>query len=122
MQDIKKEVFRINEYLKQYEWMDFSYEIINNIEIKIIGSMDLSWENYHSIELFFDNPINISTVLFDWHKHESLPFIELSSREEVVDKLGEVANEEYIFKINVDGYEKSPICIVAKSIRCNILK
>ena len=53
MKELENELIKVNKYLQHCLWMDFSYEIINSEYIKIIGSIDLSWENSHSIELFF---------------------------------------------------------------------
>lgn len=122
MQDLEEKIKSINTYVNQCLWMDFSYEIMNDVYIKIIGSLDLSWENYHSIELLFERPTNILTILQDWHKHDDKPFIELANKEEAIHKLGCICEEDYVFKINADGYSVAPIWISARSLKYSILK
>ena len=122
MKELENELIKVNKYLQHCLWMVFSYEIINSEYIKIIGSIDLSWENSHSIELFFESPINILTILSDWHKPDKKPFIELATEEEAVRQLKYIGKGHYIFKINAEGYTVAPIWIIAKSFKCNILK
>lgn len=123
MEDIKTSLYEINKYLNKFEWMDFSYEIIDEECIKIIGSLDLSWEGYHSIELLFMEPINILTLLSEWHKPEERDFIELAGEEEAKNRLIYIGEGNYhVFKINADAYPVAPILIVAKSIKYRILK
>ncbi len=121
MEDITSKIKEINDYLQKCAWMDFSYDEINDVSIKIIGSIDLSWQNYHSIELEFERPTNIITILSDWQKHDALMFIELATEKEIEKKFGTIDNHYYVFKINVDGFLESPIWIVAKTLKYKIL-
>ena len=122
MENVREEIEKINNHVKKYMWMDFSYEYITDSEIKIVGSIDLSYEELYSIEIFFTLASSIATTLFDWSKDDTKPFIELVEKDEILKKLDYVNEDSYFFKINVEGYSEAPIWIVAKSIRCNILK
>lgn len=122
MLKIEEEIEKINNYVKKHMWMDFSYEYITNSEIKIVGSIDLSYEELYSIEIFFTLVSSVATTLYDWSKDNAKPFIQLVSKEEILKKLDYVNDDSYFFKINVEGYPDAPIWIVAKSIKCNILK
>ena len=122
MENVREEIEKINNHVKKYMWMDFSYEYITDSEIKIVGSIDLSYEELYSIEIFFTLASSIATTLFDWSKDDTKPFIELVEKDEILKKLDYVNEDSYFFKINVEGYSEAQIWIVAKSIRCNILK
>lgn len=123
IKEIESEVNKINLYLKECLWMDFDFTNISVNQIKIIGSIDLCWENYHSIEIEFLNPTHISAILFEWHLLEKKPFIEIASGEEFYKKFNyENELDQHVFKINADGYNDSPIWIVAESIKSIILK
>lgn len=123
LEEIKIEIDKINKYLKECMWMDFDFSDINHKQIKIIGSIDLCWKDYQSIEIFFLNPTFISTILFEWHLHEKKEFIEIANEDEYYKKCGVIPDPfSYMFKINADGYDEAPIWIVAKAVIIKILK
>lgn len=123
LEEIKNEVDSINKYLSECMWMDFDFINIGCNHIKMIGSIDLCWENYHSIEIEFLNPTHISAILFEWHLHEKKPFIEIANSEEIYKKFGyEKELTHHVFKINADCYDEAPIWITAESIKSIILK
>lgn len=123
IEEMENEVKKINKYLSECMWMDFDFINIDGNQVKMIGSIDLCWKDYQSIEIEFLNPTFISTILFEWHLHEKKSFIEIANDEEIYKKLGcEKGLSHYMFKINADGYEESPIWIIAESIKSIILK
>lgn len=70
MNNLRQSLNEINEYIRKSVWMDFSYDFISEEKISIIGSLDLSWKDYHSLELVFVCPTQIHTILSEWHKPE----------------------------------------------------
>lgn len=114
---------RINDYLSKCKWMDFDFVNIGCDRIKIIGSMDLSWENYHSIEIEFESSEYISALLWGFSLRKDRPFIELESKDTVLNDLGlSLAQDDHCFKINVEDFDKLPVKIIAKNIRFIVLK
>ncbi len=123
LDDAKKEIKIINEYLKKFTWMDFTYGSINMGCIELIGSDDLTYEDNDFLKILFEEPLFISTLLNEWHKHDEKPFIEIASEEECINKFGHIYNKDcIIFKINVEDYNDAPVWVVSKKIKCIILK
>lgn len=113
----------INEYMSMCKWMDFDFIKINCDSIKMIGSIDLSWENYHSIEIEFEKPEYISALLWGFSLQKDKPFIELESNFTVSGERGlSLTQDDYCFKINIEDFEKSPIRIISKNIKFIVLK
>ena len=122
LDNIRNTLKEINEYLSNCKWMDFEFTEINFNKIKIIGSIDLSWENYHSIELEFEKPEYISALLWGFSLQKEKTFIEIEDNCKIFNKYGLLKQDDYCFKINIEDFEKLPVLIVAKNIKFNILK
>ncbi len=119
--DVKAELEKINEFLGKCLWMDFEFCKMNSSQVIIAGTIDQSYSEY-AIDIKFEQPYFISS-LFVWSVDTSKPFIKLASEKEEVELIAKYNIEEgnYIFKINVEDREDSPIFIAAKKIICNIL-
>lgn len=123
LKKIMNEIKTINEYLSICKWMDFEFVNISCERIKIIGSIDLSWKNYHSIEIEFEEPEYISALLWGFSLQKDKPFIELEDKSVVSDERGlSLSQDDYCFKINIEDFERSPIRIISKNIKFHILK
>ena len=120
MNHITKKLNEINDLVKGNKWLDFSYEEINASRVILIGSEDLSYENFIFIKIIFDFPIEISTILQDWTRKDEAPFIKLLSKEEILKTERSIPEEFCFFEINVCGYENAPIKILAKDINYEI--
>ena len=119
MSAIKNKIKQINEYVQQFKWLDFAYDNISEEKISIIGGLDLSWKDT-CIDIVFEQPINMLTILTEWHRNDDKPFIEIATRAEAIDTIKYIGDENYfVFKINADGYDIAPIWIAAKSISFN---
>ena len=100
---MREKIKKINNYLKQYLWMDFCVSNIKEGMVQIDGNTDFSW-NKNSIEILFKEAIYISTVLYEWHKSEKEDFIEIVDNEQTRKHLGFSPMDGYIsFRINGDG-------------------
>ncbi|MBC2316025.1 hypothetical protein HCC18_04170 [Listeria booriae] len=121
LQEIHEKIAGINDYLGKCLWMDFEVTSMNGGEIILSGCIDQSYNDY-AIEIEFKSPYFVST-LFSRHTDASVPFISLANEEEFVEMNVRYRVEEgnYIFKINVEDYEKTPIYIGASKIDYRII-
>ncbi|WP_052646726.1 hypothetical protein [Paenibacillus terrae] len=121
LDEVKKEIDKINLYLSQCLWMDFEFCQMNTWQIVLSGSIDQS-SNEYAIDIEFEEPYFVST-LFLWHTDTSKVFIELANDEETLEMNQKYKVElgNYIFKVSVEDFESPPIFIVAKKISCKIL-
>ena len=119
--EVQSELKRINDYLSKCSWMDFEFCQINASQVVMLGSIDQSF-NKHAIDIRFEQPHFVSSLLL-WKADTSKPFIQLASKEEEleINTNYRVEQGNYIFKINVEDFEKPPIFIAAKMILCDIL-
>ncbi|MBO4989474.1 MAG: hypothetical protein J6D37_04000 [Clostridia bacterium] len=130
LEQVMHEVEKINAYVKKPLWLDFTFKEIYKIDeakdfrIVLIGSEDLFWEGYESIEIIFKTPSYISAKLLDcFSPCEGKAFIEVvSDVKKSPLKDADFICEGYLFKFNMDCYDFSPIWIYAEEICCNILK
>jgi hypothetical protein len=120
-EEVQSEIEKINGYLSKCLWMDFEFCQMNASQVVIAGSIDQSYNRY-AIDIKFEQPHFVS-ALFLWAIDTSKPFIQLVSGEEEfeINTSYRVEQGNYIFKINVDDFEKPPIFIAAKKIFCDIL-
>ena len=121
MTNNEKNIQAINDYIKKFMWMELAYEVINSNQIKIVGSIDLVWEEPY-IEIMFDEPITIFTPLNDWITDDKKPLVQLATKREAIKAIKYYSEDYPVFKINVDGYNQAPVWIAAKSISFNIKK
>ena len=121
MSNNEKNIQAINDYIKKFMWMELAYEVINLEQIKIVGSIDLVWEEPY-IEIIFDKPITIFTPLNDWITDDEKPLVQLATKQEAIGVIKYVSDDFPVFKINADGYDEAPVWIAAKSISFNIKK
>lgn len=124
-EEVQIEIDKINNYIKLCSWMDFVLCQLNFGQIELYGAIDQTYNNYvdnYEIKLIFEQPHFISS-LFSWQADTSKLFIQLASEAEEIEMNSKyrVEQENYIFKINIDDYENSPIFIAAKKITCEIL-
>lgn len=113
----------INDYLSACKWMDFEFVNIDCYKIKIIGSIDLTWKNYQSIEIEFEQPEYISALLWGFSLQKRKPFIEIEDKSTIASLIGlTLTEDEYCFKINIEDFDNLPIRIISKNINFNILK
>jgi hypothetical protein len=119
--EVQNEINKINTYLGACLWMDFEFCQMNASQVVIAGTIDQSYGKY-DIEISFEQPHFVST-LFLWNTDTSKPVIQLVSEEEEFEFNTKYRVEQgnYIFKINVEDFEKPPIFIAAKKITCKIL-
>lgn len=123
LKEVKDTINKINEYLMKCKWLDFDFTNIDCYRIKIIGSVDLSWENNHSIEIEFEFPEYISALLWGFSLQKDKPFVEIEDKSAFSSNTGLLLTEEdYCFKINIEDFDRLPIKIIAKNIKFNILK
>lgn len=120
-EEVQSELKKINDYLSKCSWMDFEFCQMNASQVVMVGSIDQSY-NKHAINIKFEQPHFVSS-LFLWKTDISKPFIQLVSEEEQfeINTNYQVEQGNYIFKINVEDFEKPPIFIAAKKIFCIIL-
>ncbi len=118
---VQNEIDTINNYLKNFLWMDFDFSYIGQDKIILNGSLDQSW-NENRIEIEFLYPQFLSSV-FNWSMDEKKPFILLSSSQELYENT-RFSSEEgcYVFKMNDNMSEDYRIFISAGGIKCNILE
>lgn len=119
-EEVEQELYKINAYLSKCMWMDFEFCRMDAGQIVVSGSIDQSYNEY-AIDIEFEQPHFVSS-LFMWHTDTSKPFIQLVSEEEEVEINTKYRVElgNYIFKINVEDFEKPPVFIAAKKITCNM--
>lgn len=115
------EILKINNYLKKCLWMDFEFAKMDGGNITVAGRIDTSYDEF-AINIEFGNPFYISSVL-SWHLDDSKPFIEVIDEDEkqkIYDKY-QVEQGYYVFRINAEDFTNSPIIIVSKTIKCEIV-
>ena len=122
---IEAEIAIINEYLGKCAWMDFTFGTSHGGLIELFGAIDQTYNNYvdnYEIRIEFTHPHFISS-LYSWTSGDIKPFIQLASATEEyrLKKKYQVEWGNYLFKIGVDGFDKPPIFIGAKTIKCIIL-
>ena len=122
LEDVKKQIDKINEFLSQRTWMDFMYKTIESEEITLLGSHDFSFAE-PKIEIMFRYPQIIASK-FSLRADNTRPFIELSSEEELREKTGLYAEDDvYVFKLNDKQLEgKSTIFVTAAGLQCEIFQ
>ena len=121
LEEVEREIEKINNYLKKCLWMDFELSYSSGKEVTISGSIDMSQNNY-AVDVCFEEPFYISSLFF-WHTDTQNIFIELITGSEELYKINTKYNIEegnYIFKIYPENYD-SFIYIIAKKIKCNII-
>ncbi|MBM7690594.1 hypothetical protein BCR24_16280 [Enterococcus ureilyticus] len=119
--EINTQILAINNYLKKCLWMDFEFARMDGGDIVVAGRIDTSYDEF-AINIEFGEPFYISSLL-SWHLDDSKPFIEVVDGDEkqIVDDKYQVEQGNYIFKINAEDFEKAPIIIASKSIKCEIV-
>jgi len=125
IQEVQSEINRINSYLEKCLWMDFTLCQSNCGKVELFGTVDQTYNNYrdnYAIKIEFEQPHFISS-LFLWQTDTSKPFIHIVSDEEETDLNTKYRVElgNYIFNLNVDGIDSSPVYIAAKRITCSII-
>ena len=120
--EVRAEVEKINNYIAKCMWMDFEFCRMNGYQVVMAGSIDQSYNEY-AIKIDFEQPHFVSS-LFSWHADTSKPFIHLLTNKEETEAAKKYGVEmgNYIFKVNTEGFEKTPILISAKKITCVIIK
>ncbi|MGP5431372.1 hypothetical protein ACTXNW_18455 [Enterococcus malodoratus] len=121
IEEIKNEIFKINKYLEKCLWMDFEFALMNAGNIVAAGRIDTSINEF-AINIDFGRPFYISTLL-TWQLDDSRPFIEFVTGDEertIIDKY-KVERGNYIFKINAEDFETSPILIASHTLTCEIV-
>jgi hypothetical protein len=120
LEEVEKEIDKINKYLKNCLWMDFELSYSRGKEVIISGSIDMSQNNY-AVDIYFEEPFHISSLFF-WHTDTQKTFIELvkGSEKLYMNTKYNIEEGNYIFKIYPENYE-SFIYIIAKKIKCNII-
>jgi hypothetical protein len=119
--EVEKEIQKINSYLSKCLWMDFEFCRMDAGQVVLSGSIDQSYNRY-AIDIEFEQPHFVSS-LFSWRTDTSKPFIQFVTEDEKFEMNTKYQVElgNYIFKINVEHFEKPPIFIAAKKIACKIL-
>ncbi len=119
--EVQHEIKKINDYLRKCLWMDFEFARIDASQVVMAGRIDQSYNKF-AIDIYFEQPHFVSS-LFLWTADTSKPFIQLVSKEEEFEFNTNYQVEEgnYIFKVDAEGFEKTPIFIAAKKIHCNII-
>ena len=118
LKDVKSLIEKINAFLSRRTWMDFTYKIVDDESIILIGCIDLTIIE-PQIEITFQYPQVIASPFF-WTMDNNRPFIQLSSKEELKKKTGLYAYDDvYIFKLNDEQLEESSaIFITATGLQC----
>ena len=121
IEEVVSEITKINDYLGKCLWMDFEFCRMDDFKVVMAGSIDQSYEKY-AIEISFEQPYFVSS-LFYWQTDTSKPFIQLANDVEAmgINTKYKVEVGNYIFKINIEDFEESPIFVAAKKVTCNIL-
>ena len=122
LEDVKKQIDKINEFLSTWTWMDFMYKTIESEKITLFGCADM-YVVEPKIEIMFRYPQIIVSPFFLTADNTRL-FIELSSEEELREKTGLYAEDAgYVFKLNDEllGDEAS-IFITAAGLQCEIFQ
>ncbi|WP_411348055.1 hypothetical protein [Paenibacillus sp. WLX2291] len=121
LNDVREEMNKINSFLSRCLWMDFELCQMNAWQVVLSGSIDPSIDEY-AIDIEFEEPYFISS-LFLWHADTSKVFIELANEAEIIEmnKKYNVEQGNYIFKINTEEANISPLIIIAKKISVKIL-
>ena len=104
--------------------MDFTLYQSHAGKIELYGAIDQTYNNYvdnFEIKIEFEQPHFVSS-LFSWQMDASKLFIRLLSGEEAseINTKYQVEQGNYIFRINAENFETSPILIAAKKIACEI--
>lgn len=122
IEEVKKEIKKINTYLNNCLWMDFEVCQMSFIKVVLAGRIDQSVNKY-AIEIEFEEPYCISS-LFSWSIDTDVSFIELATEEETLNMniTYRVEQGNYIFKVNVEDFDKTPIFIAAKRVKCLIIE
>ncbi len=120
--EVEKEIKKINEYLSTCSWMDFELASSNGSKVTLAGALDQTYNNY-LIEIEFEEPFYVSSFL-SWKTDTNRIFIELANKEEEfkINTSHKVEIGNYIFKLNVEDFEATPCIIIAKKITCKIIK
>jgi len=121
-EEVQNEIDKINTYLSKCLWMDFEFCQINASQVVMAGAIDQSYGKY-DINIIFEQPHFVSS-LFLWRTDtSSKPIVRLVSDEEECEfnTKYQVELGNYIFKINVEGFENPPIFIAAKKVTCEII-
>ncbi|WP_086315203.1 hypothetical protein A5821_002645 [Enterococcus sp. 7F3_DIV0205] len=121
IEEINDEILTINNYLKKCLWMDFEFARMDGGDIVVAGRIDTSYDEF-AINIEFGEPFYISSLL-SWHLDDSKPFIELvvGDEKQIIDDKYQVEQGNYVFKINAEDFETSPIIIASKNIKCEIV-
>ena len=124
-EEVLHEIAKINDYLGKCMWMDFVLCQSNFAKIELFGAIDQSYNNYvdnYAIKIEFEQPHFVSSVFY-WQADTSKPCIELVSEKEAyeLNTKYQVEQGNYIFKINAENFENTPMLIAAKRITCKIL-
>lgn len=113
-QEVKEIINEINEYLSNFMWMDFSIEEVRDFYLKIVGSIDFSWEP-NSIEIYFEGATYAELVL---HGGIEMPddkiFIELVEKNDTINLLRVKPIDCHVFRLR-NSFDADCI-IYAKSI------
>ena len=120
MNEVKNEINKINNYMQNQLWMDFEFCMLDAGKIVLSGTLDRSYNKY-VIDIEFEQPYCISSLLY-WSVDTSIPLLELANEDEIIEmnKKYRVEQGNYIFKINVEDFEQTPIYIAARNIKCVI--
>ncbi|MDO1605023.1 hypothetical protein Q2T76_03015 [Lactobacillus sp. YT155] len=119
--EIKREILKINNYLKECLWMDFEIVRMDGNHILVSGRIDRSYNDF-AIDIDFGMPYFVSSLMY-WELNDTKPFISLvkgKNEEYFIDKY-RVEEGNYIFQINAEDFENPPILIISNEIHCKIL-
>lgn len=112
--EVKEIVNKINEYLSHFMWMDFSIEEVRDLYLKIVGSIDFSYEP-NSIEIYFEGVTYAELVLHgDIEMPDDKIFIELVEDYDIINHFRVEPIDCHVFKLRNSFADD---CIIyAKSI------
>ncbi|MBC2115173.1 hypothetical protein [Listeria booriae] len=121
VQEINQKISEINNYLQTCLWMDFEISMMGGSKIVLSGSIDQSVNEY-AIEIEFETPYFISAI-FLWHTDTSKPVISLANEKEfiIMNTRYRVEKGNYIFKINIEDFDDTPVYIAAQKIDYRII-
>lgn len=71
---IKEKIAKINAYIRQNEWFDFSLQYLSSSEAIILGGKDLQY--YHELEVIFSDVFYVSLCM-DWKSAPSRDVLHL---------------------------------------------
>lgn len=123
LEQIKREIEKVNNYLRKCSWMDFTLAQANPGKIELYGAVDQSYNNYidnYEIRIDFEQPYYLSSI-FNWNTDTTKPVLELINDDSELNLRYKIEKGHYIFRIYSDEFDNSPIYIVAKGISCKIL-